>query len=84
MNKKLTISEIYVVLISLTCESENKNKPEHLLVQAVREKKYPNGPERPSFGRKNIFLNNFFFIIKKITSMLAYREWYVASTNQIV
>ena len=61
MNKKLTISEIYVVLISLTCESENKNKPEHLLVQTVREKKYPNGPELPSFGRKNIFLNNLFY-----------------------
>ena len=42
-------------------ESENKNKPEHLLVQTVREKKYPNGPELPSFGRKNIFLNNLFY-----------------------
>ena len=25
-----------------------------------------------------------FFLLKKITSMLAYREWYVARTNQIV
>ena len=40
--------------------------------------------------RRGIFIENLsyfliiIFLLKKLTSMLAYRKWYVARTNQIV